>query len=210
MQLHNRNSREGALDESIVPEDAPTNASGHVQELDRNFSLLSITAVGIVTGNTWAALGGSIVSCIELITRPISDSQTRLSQFTMEARQESSTSCENASKTLNIFRGSGTDLHGRSMAVSVFYWIIAACIAELASAVPSNGGVYHWATITAGRYGRVCGFFAGWWNFFAWIMGGASVSAIIGNLTVQMYAIYHSDFVPAKWHVVRLQASRHD
>ena len=30
--------------------------------LDRNFSLLSISAVGIVTGNTWAALGGSIVS----------------------------------------------------------------------------------------------------------------------------------------------------
>ena len=32
------------------------------QKLDRNFSLLSISAVGIVTGNTWAALGGSIVS----------------------------------------------------------------------------------------------------------------------------------------------------
>jgi hypothetical protein len=39
------------------------NASGHKQELDRNFSLLSICAVGICTGNTWAALGGSIVSC---------------------------------------------------------------------------------------------------------------------------------------------------
>ena len=32
------------------------------EQLDRNFSLLSISAVGIVTGNTWAALGGSIVS----------------------------------------------------------------------------------------------------------------------------------------------------
>lgn len=37
------------------------NAGGHKQELDRNFSLLSISAVGIVNGNTWAALGGSIV-----------------------------------------------------------------------------------------------------------------------------------------------------
>jgi choline transport protein len=40
------------------------NASGHVQQLDRNFSLLSICSVGICTGNTWAALGGSIVVAI--------------------------------------------------------------------------------------------------------------------------------------------------
>jgi choline transport protein len=37
------------------------NETGHVQELDRNFSLLSICSVGITVGNTWAALGGSIV-----------------------------------------------------------------------------------------------------------------------------------------------------
>jgi hypothetical protein len=39
------------------------NASGHKQELDRQFSLLSICSIGITTGNVWAALGGSIVSC---------------------------------------------------------------------------------------------------------------------------------------------------
>lgn len=182
--------------------DAPINASGHAQELDRNFSLLSITAVGIVTGNTWAALGGSIVSAVGFTSRPKSDDQTRLSRFTMEAHRESSMSCENhASKTLNFSSWADTDLHGHSIAVSLFYWVVAACIAELASAVPSNGGVYHWATITAGRYGRSCGFFAGWWNFFAWIMGGASVSAIIGNLTVQLYATHHPSYVPQKWHV---------
>ncbi|KAI9874448.1 MAG: hypothetical protein M1830_009735, partial [Pleopsidium flavum] len=88
------------------------------------------------------------------------------------------------------------------IAVSVFYWVIAASIAELASAIPSSGGVYHWASITAGpKYGRICGFFAGFWNFFAWIFGCASSSAIIGNLTVQMYATNHPDFVAQKWHV---------
>lgn len=40
------------------------NETGHVQELERNFSLLSVCSVGIVTGNTWAALGGSIVVAI--------------------------------------------------------------------------------------------------------------------------------------------------
>jgi choline transport protein len=37
------------------------NASGHKQELARQFSLLSICSIGITTGNVWAALGGSIV-----------------------------------------------------------------------------------------------------------------------------------------------------
>lgn len=37
------------------------NASGHKQELKRQFGLLSICAVGITTGNVWVALGGAIV-----------------------------------------------------------------------------------------------------------------------------------------------------
>lgn len=49
------------LDESLGTTAELINVGGHKQELDRNFSLLSISAVGIVNGNTWAALGGSIV-----------------------------------------------------------------------------------------------------------------------------------------------------
>lgn len=48
-------------DRDLVTAAEPVNVGGHKQELDRNFSLLSISAVGIVNGNTWAALGGSIV-----------------------------------------------------------------------------------------------------------------------------------------------------
>ena len=40
---------------------AVLNASGHAQELERNFSLWSAASVGICTGNSWVALGGSIV-----------------------------------------------------------------------------------------------------------------------------------------------------
>lgn len=38
------------------------NASGHKQELERNFSLLSLCAIAITSGNTWVAIGGSVVS----------------------------------------------------------------------------------------------------------------------------------------------------
>lgn len=37
------------------------NASGHVQELRRHFSLLSLAGVGITVGNVWPAVGGSIL-----------------------------------------------------------------------------------------------------------------------------------------------------
>jgi hypothetical protein len=37
------------------------NPSGHRQELDRNFGLVNICGLGLTTGNTWIALGGSVV-----------------------------------------------------------------------------------------------------------------------------------------------------
>ncbi len=78
---------------------------------------------------------------------------------------------------------------------------IAASLAELASAMPSAGGVYHWSSVTAGRYGRVCGFFTGWWNFLAWLIGLAASAQIIGAQTVSMYSAFHPDFVTQRWHV---------
>ena len=65
-----------AMEKTIVPEIAPhspitaseqpsteipINASGHQQELDRNFSLLSSCGIAITSGNTWIAMGGSVV-----------------------------------------------------------------------------------------------------------------------------------------------------
>lgn len=47
----------------------------------------------------------------------------------------------------------------------------------------------------------MCGFFAGWLNFLAWIVGTASISLIVGSQTVAMYATFHAGFVVQKWHV---------
>lgn len=43
------------------------NASGHPQELERNFKLINICALGVTSGNTWIALGGSIVNIFSSI-----------------------------------------------------------------------------------------------------------------------------------------------
>ena len=150
------------ISNDIIAE-APINASGHHQELDRNFNLLSICSLAITTGNTWVALGGSV--------------------------------------TVAIFDGGPPGVLYEFIVVSMFYWLIAASIAELASAMPSSGGVYHWASITAGRHGRIVGFFAGYWNFLAWIFGLASTAQIAGAQVVAMYAAFHPAFVTQRWHV---------
>lgn len=140
------------------------NASGHRQELSRNFNLLSLAGLGVTVGNVWPAVGGSIL--------------------------------------VAIFNGGPPGVLYEFLVVSVFYWTVAASIAELASAIPSSAGVYHWASVTPGpRWGRAVGFFAGWWNYLAWVLGLASMSSILGNTLVQMYALGHPDLVVEPWHV---------
>ncbi|KAJ5091178.1 hypothetical protein NUU61_006048 [Penicillium alfredii] len=160
-QLAEKKTSESASEEQSQGE--LINASGHRQELDRNFSLLSICAVAVTTGNTWIAQGGSVVTALN--------------------------------------NGGLAGCIYEFMAVSACYWLVAASIAELASGMPSASGVYHWATITAGKHGRICGFFAGFWNCLAWILGAASMSSILGQQTVSMYALMHPGFVPQTWHV---------
>ncbi|KAJ5901550.1 hypothetical protein N7495_002078 [Penicillium taxi] len=137
------------------------NASGHHQELDRNFSLLSICAVAVTTGNTWIAQGGSVLVALS--------------------------------------NGGLAGCIYEFIAVSFCYWLVAASIAELASGMPSASGVYHWSSVTAGKYGRLCGFFAGWWNCLAWILGAASMCLIMAQQLVSMYALMHPGFVVHTW-----------
>jgi choline transport protein len=51
------------------PDVEEVNVSGHVPVLPKRFNLLSAIATGIITGNTWTALGGAIVrpSAIHII-----------------------------------------------------------------------------------------------------------------------------------------------
>lgn len=100
-----------------------------------------------------------------------------------------------------IFNGGPTGILYEFIVVSFFYWFVAASIAELASAIPSSGGVYHWATITAGRYGRICGYLAGWWNFFAWIFATAVTLQIAGAIIITMAQLNSPSYTYQRWQV---------
>lgn len=67
------------------------------------------------------------------------------------------------SQVIALYNGGAPGVIYEFIVVSIFYWMIAACIAEMASAIPSSAGVYHWASVTGGRHGRVIGYFAGWY-----------------------------------------------
>uniref|UniRef100_A0A0D2XKS7 Uncharacterized protein n=1 Tax=Fusarium oxysporum (strain Fo5176) TaxID=660025 RepID=A0A0D2XKS7_FUSOF len=101
-----------------------------------------------------------------------------------------------------IFNGGSPGVLYEFIVVSFFYFFVAASLAELASAMPSSAGVYYWASITPGkRYGRVIGFFAGWWNYLGWICAGASMAAIWSNSIIQIYALKHPDYIVKEVHV---------
>ncbi|KAK4174764.1 putative amino acid transporter [Triangularia setosa] len=88
--------------------------------------------------------------------------------------------------------------------VALFYYtFIGLGLAELASSVPTAGGVYHWATIAGGpKHGRFLGFLTGWINFYGWMFDLAALVQITANITVSMYVIYHRDtYVFEPWHV---------
>ena len=57
----NVTSASPVTDGSATDDGSLINASGHKQQLDRNFNLISICSYAITAGNTWVSLGGTIV-----------------------------------------------------------------------------------------------------------------------------------------------------
>ncbi|KAJ5020818.1 hypothetical protein J3E73DRAFT_376206 [Bipolaris maydis] len=108
--------------------------------------------------------------------------------------------------------------HLRFITVSCFYFMIAACIAEMASAIPSSAGVYHWASVTGGaKFGKVIGFYAGWYvqwktpdgievnssqvECFGLDFGTASITSILSTQIISMYGLFHPGYAYERWHV---------
>ncbi|KAK9234614.1 choline transport protein [Lipomyces kononenkoae] len=107
-----------------------------------------------------------------------------------------------SSISVSILNGGPPGLIFGLIVAFVYYAFIGLSLAELASSVPSAGGVYHWATISSGpKWGRMIGFFTGWINFFGWMFALASLTQITANIAIQMYATYHPEFVQQPWHI---------
>ncbi|KAK5443446.1 hypothetical protein LTS15_010591 [Exophiala xenobiotica] len=140
------------------------NASGHADQLQRQYGLLSILGLALTVDNAWVALGTSLA--------------------------------------VSIYNGGPPGVIWELWIAAFYYSFINASIAELASSVPSAGGVYHWASITPGpKWGRSVGFFAGALNYFGWLFDLASIVYIMSELCVQMYFLYHPNYVIQSWNI---------
>ena len=72
--------------------------------------------------------------------------------------------------------------------ISIFILIIGFCMAELASAYPTSGGIYWWASKLGGAK---AGFFTGWLNFIGLLAVNASVAygaATFFNITLGSFS----------------------
>lgn len=85
--------------------------------------------------------------------------------------------------------------------VSTFYTLISASLAELASAMPSAGGVYYWSSVLSLKYGKSAGFFTGYLNACAWLLSASSMSSILGNEVVAMYTLHNPKNKWQPWQV---------
>ncbi|CAG9982993.1 unnamed protein product [Clonostachys byssicola] len=101
-----------------------------------------------------------------------------------------------------IYNGGAPGAIYELIAVSCFYWMIAACIAELSSAIPSSAGVYHFAFVASGpKHGRAASWFAGYFNGLAWTFGAASVSSVVANQILALYQLFHPSYEEQRWHL---------
>ncbi|KAH7146334.1 amino acid/polyamine transporter I [Dactylonectria macrodidyma] len=140
------------------------NASGHKDQLERQYGLVGLTGIAVTVNNAWVVLGSSI--------------------------------------SISILNGGPPGVIYGLMVALVYYTLIGLSLAELASSFPTSGGVYHWATLAAGRkWGRMAGFFAGWINFYGWMFGLASLVQVAANAAVQLYATYADGFTSEAWHI---------
>ncbi|KAJ7676520.1 choline transport protein [Mycena polygramma] len=103
--------------------------------------------------------------------------------------------------TIAVANGGAPGLIYEFLASCVYYGFVASSLAELASSIPSAGGVYHWASVAGGKYGRPLGFFTGLINFYGWLFGVASIVIIPANVVMQMYVVFHPEFVVETWHI---------
>ncbi|KAJ7500972.1 choline transport protein [Mycena galericulata] len=105
--------------------------------------------------------------------------------------------------TVAVANGGAPGIIYEFLASCVYDGFLAASITELASSIPSAGGVYHWATVAGGKYGRVLEFFAGdlgLLNFYGWKFGFSAILVIPANVAIQMYVVFHPEFLVQPWH----------
>ncbi|KAI3326921.1 amino acid permease [Xylariaceae sp. AK1471] len=82
----------------------------------------------------------------------------------------------------------------------VFILCIAASMAELASSMPTSGGLYYAAAVLAGpKYGPLAAWITGWSNWFVQVTGAPSVNYGAASMVLAAASIVDPSYVPSSY-----------
>ncbi|KAH8895301.1 amino acid permease [Thozetella sp. PMI_491] len=82
----------------------------------------------------------------------------------------------------------------------IFILCVAASMAELASSMPTSGGLYYAAAVLAGpKYGPFAAWITGWSNWFVQVTGAPSVDYGCAAMILAAASIMNPDYVPTDW-----------
>ncbi|KAI0124689.1 amino acid permease [Xylariales sp. AK1849] len=81
-----------------------------------------------------------------------------------------------------------------------FILCVAASMAELASSMPTSGGLYYAAAVLAGpKHGPFAAWITGWSNWFVQVTGAPSVDYGCAAMILAAASIMNPDYVPTDW-----------
>ncbi|KAH6643310.1 amino acid permease-domain-containing protein [Truncatella angustata] len=82
----------------------------------------------------------------------------------------------------------------------VFIFCVAASMAELASSMPTSGGLYYASAVLAGpKYGPFAAWITGWSNWFTQVTAAPSVNYGCAAMILAGASIMNPDYVPNEW-----------
>ena len=97
--------------------------------------------------------------------------------------------------SIGIYSGGPAALWSSMLITAVFSCITAASIAEICSALPTSGSLFHWASEAGGkRWGRFFGFVVAFWTTTAWTSFVASNSQATTNFLLSELTVFQVYF----------------
>ncbi|KAH7156719.1 amino acid/polyamine transporter I [Dactylonectria macrodidyma] len=82
----------------------------------------------------------------------------------------------------------------------IFVLCVAMSMAELASSMPTSGGLYYAAAVLAGpKYGPLAAWITGWANWLVQVTGAPSVGFGCAGMILAVASMRNPDYVPTDW-----------
>ncbi|KAF9891232.1 hypothetical protein FE257_004796 [Aspergillus nanangensis] len=151
-------------DDEVNLDELQLRAQGHIPQLPRRFSFMSLLAFGFAIMNSWIGFVSLLLTSLSLGGPPAAFWST--------------------------------------IVACVAAWIIAAGLAELASAFPSSGGQYHFTFMVAPiEYRAPLAFVTGWLSVLAYLFATSSGAIFIAESVVGLAEVYHPGYHAETWHV---------